>query len=78
MRTTITLEGDVVAALARLEKEEGMSAREAINLAVRAFVAGRTRQVEYTTPTADLGSCLVGSLDDVGESLAFAERDDFR
>jgi len=81
MRTTITLEEDVAAALARLEKQEGLSAKEAVNTALREFVARRSRRPKaapYTTPTVDLGRCLVGSVDDVGEALAHAEGDDFR
>ena len=77
----MTLENDVAAALARLEKQEGISPKEAINSAVREFVAGRARRSRgtvYRTPTVDLGRCLVGSLDDVGEALALGEGDDFR
>ena len=81
MRTTITLESDVAAALARLEKQEGMTAKEAVNTALREFVAKRSRRPKgapYTTPTDDLGKCRFGSLDDVGEALAHGEGDDFR
>jgi hypothetical protein len=81
MRTTVTLEDDVAAALARLEKQEGISPKEAINRAVREFVAGRARRsraASYQTATVDLGKCLVGSIDDVGEALALGEGDDFR
>jgi hypothetical protein len=81
MRTTVTLEDDVAAALARLEKQEGISAKEVINRAVREFVAGRARRSKvsvYRTPEVDLGKCLVGSLDDVGEVLALGEGEDFR
>lgn len=81
MRTTVTLEDDVMAALRRLEKQEGMSAKEAINLALREFVARRSRKpplATYKTNTVDLGKCLVGSVDDVGEALALAEGDDYR
>jgi hypothetical protein len=81
MRTTITLEDDVAAALARLEKEEGMSAKKAVNAALREFVARRARRPKvapYTTPAVDLGKCLLSSLDDVAEALAHAEVDDSR
>lgn len=36
MRTTVTLDDDVVAALRRAERERGISFKEAINSAVRA------------------------------------------
>jgi hypothetical protein len=81
MRTTVTLEDDVAAALARLEKQEGIPPKEAINMAVRAFVAGRTRKSTgpaYRTPEVDLGRCKIGTLDDVGEALALGEGDDAR
>ena len=81
MRTTVTLEDDVAAALARLEKQEGISPKEAINMAVRAFVSARSRKAPasgYQTSVVDLGRCLIGSFDDVGETLAHAEGDDFR
>ena len=81
MRTTVTLEDDVVVALKRLEKREGMSAKEVINVALREFVARRARKrslATYKTKTVDLGKCLVGSVDDVGEALALAEGDNYR
>jgi hypothetical protein len=81
MRTTVTLEEDVAIALARLEKKEGLAPKAVINMAVREFLARRTqkpRRAAYATPTVDLGKCLVGSLDDVGEALALGEGDAFR
>jgi Bacterial antitoxin of type II TA system, VapB len=81
MRTTVTLEDDVAAALARIEKQEGKSAKEIINAAVREFVARRARRrkgAAYRTPAVDLGPSLIGSLDDVGDALAVAEGDDAR
>ena len=41
MRTTVTLDDDVVAALRRVERERGVSFKEALNSAVRAGLAGR-------------------------------------
>lgn len=40
MRTTVTLDDDVVAALRRIERERGISFKEAINSAVRAGLSG--------------------------------------
>jgi metal-responsive CopG/Arc/MetJ family transcriptional regulator len=48
MRTTVTLEDDVAAALARLEKQEGLSPKDVINAAVRSFVAQRSRKRRCT------------------------------
>ena len=39
MRTTVTLDDDVVAALRRVERERGVSFKEALNSAVRAGLA---------------------------------------
>lgn len=81
MRTTVTLEDDVAKALARIAKEEGIPPKEVINSAVREYVGRRRRKptgTGYRTPTVDLGSCLIGSLDDVHEALALAEGDDAR
>jgi metal-responsive CopG/Arc/MetJ family transcriptional regulator len=81
MRTTVTLEDDVAKALARIAREEGRPAKEVINTAVREFIAQRRRKPKgavYATPAVDLGSCLIGSLDDVHEALALAEGDDAR
>ena len=81
MRTTVTLEDDVAKALARIAKDEGISPKEVINTAVREFIGRRRRKPAggtYRTPTVDLGSCLIGSLDDVHEAIALAEGDDAR
>jgi len=39
---------------------------------------GLHHRITYKTPTVDLGTCLIGSLDDVHEALALAEGDDAR
>jgi metal-responsive CopG/Arc/MetJ family transcriptional regulator len=81
MRTTVTLEDDVAKALERIAKDEGLSPKQIINTAVREFVGRRRRKptgTVYKTPTVDLGSCLIGSLDDVHEALALAEGEDAR
>jgi metal-responsive CopG/Arc/MetJ family transcriptional regulator len=81
MRTTVTLEDDVAKALERIAKDEGIPPKEIINTAVREFVGRRRRKpagAAYRTPTVDLGTCLIGSLDDVHEALALAEGDDAR
>ena len=81
MRTTVTLEDDVAKALARIAREDGLPAKEVINTAVREFIGRRRRKPKaavYTTPSVDLGACLIGSLDDVHEAIALAEGDDAR
>jgi metal-responsive CopG/Arc/MetJ family transcriptional regulator len=81
MRTTVTLDDDVAKALVRIAREEGRSPKEIIIAAVRQLVARRRRRPQgaiYKTPTVDLGTCLIGSLDDVQEGLALAEGDNGR
>jgi len=56
MRTTVTLDEDVAAAVKRVAQERGLSFKEALNTAVRTglrsgFSKGRT----YQMPSRDLG-----------------------
>lgn len=83
MRTTLTLDDDVAARIARLQATRKASLKEIVNEALRRGLermdapAGRRRP--YVTRPADLGRFLVpGGLDDVGEALALAEGDAFR
>ena len=82
MRTTLTLDDDVAAALERLRKEREAPFKDLVNQALRHGLAhlrdpGGPDRV-YTTPTESLGGCRLPSLDDVSEALAFAEGEDFR
>ena len=58
MRTTLTLDPDTEALLRRLEKERGMSRKEAVNFAIRAGLGGR-RSHTFRTPTASMGQPVV-------------------
>ena len=82
MRTTLTLDADVAALLRRIQQTHGRSFKAVVNDALRQglrqMAAPSDRAVPYRTPTADLGRCLVGSLDDVAEALAVAEGERFR
>ncbi|MYD98334.1 MAG: DUF2191 domain-containing protein [Gammaproteobacteria bacterium] len=82
MRTTLTLDPDVAAMARRMQRTCGGSFKAVINDALRRglrSMAAPTGRVDaYSTPTVDLGRCLVGSLDDVAEALAFAEGERFR
>ena len=82
MRTTLTLEDDVAALLRRLQKEEELSLKELVNRGLREglprlSVAAEPR-ARYVTGGRDLGTCLVGNLDDLSEVLAVAEGEDFK
>jgi hypothetical protein len=82
MRTTITLDEDVVSLLKRAERDRDSTFKELVNEALRVGLAHldspppKTRA--HVTASESLGGCLLASLDDVSESLALAEGDDFR
>ncbi len=82
MRTTLTLEPDVAAALERIQREAGLTLKGAVNHALRlglqAMEAPEAARAPYRTPSTSLGRCLIGSLDDVAEALAMGEGEDFR
>ena len=55
MRTTVTLDDDVLAVVHRLMKERGVSFKKALNDAIRDGADGRPAPAQFTTATADLG-----------------------
>lgn len=55
MRTTVTLDPDVVAALHRVARERGMSFKAVLNDAVRRGLSGEPAQRRYRTPSRDMG-----------------------
>ena len=72
-----------MAALAdRVQRLRGQSFKaivnEALRSGLRAMATPSEQSAAYRTPAVDLGRCTVGSLDDVAEVLALAEREDFR
>jgi hypothetical protein len=82
VRTTLTLDDDVAALLARVRKERALGLKEAVNQGLRiglpAMNAPPRRRALYRTRSVSLGRCLLGELDDVAEALAAAEGDSFR
>jgi hypothetical protein len=82
MRTTLTLDEDVAALLARVQRARKASLKAIVNEALRqglAQMAAPTRsRPRYESLSFDAGKCLVGSLDDVAEVLAVAEGEAFR
>lgn len=56
MRTTVTLDDDVAAAVKRVAQERGLSFKEALNTAVRAGLrSGPANGRAYRMPSRDLG-----------------------
>lgn len=55
MRTTVTLDPDVVAALQRAARERGTSFKAVLNDAVRRGLSGEPTRRRYRIPTRDMG-----------------------
>ncbi len=55
MRTTITLDPDVVDLLEKASRERGVSFKDAVNTAIRRGLADPAPEVPYVVPTRHLG-----------------------
>ncbi len=82
MRTTLTLDDDVAAALARLRKTRTDTFKELVNQALREGLKqmrtpARSREPFRTRPM-DLGPPLIGSIDNIAEVLAIIEGESFK
>jgi len=73
MRTTLTLDDDVAAALERRREKEKKSFKQVVNETLRRglakHAARRRRPERFATTVHDLGPCLLPSLDNVGDVL---------
>jgi hypothetical protein len=82
MRTTLSLDDDVAVLLDKVRKAKGLSFKQAVNEALRVGLRHLTTRAahhsKFHTGKADLGRCLIGSLDDVSEALAAAEGETFQ
>ncbi len=82
MRTTLTLDEDVAAALERLRKRSDVPYRDLVNDALRRglqqVLAARQPLPPYSTPVTDAGACRIGNLDNIAEVLALAEGEGFK
>jgi hypothetical protein len=82
MRTTLTLDDDVAALLARARQGRRGSLKALVNDALRRGLvqlsAPAPRRRPYRTRSVSLGPCLLGNLDDVAEALAVAEGEAFK
>lgn len=56
MRTTVTLEDDVAAAVARLQSERGLGMSAAINHLVRTGLIAKEPPVPFRQRTSDMGA----------------------
>jgi len=55
VRTTVTLDEDVAASLERIQRERGISFREAVNSTLRAGLEGPRASHKYRLPTFRMG-----------------------
>jgi hypothetical protein len=82
MRTTLTLDDDVAAALEQLRRTRSASFKELVNQALREGLkqmhtrAGR-REV-FQTRAVDLGQLRIPSIDNIAEVLSLAEDEAFK
>jgi len=81
MRTTLSLDDDVAALLARIRQARRAGLKDVVNEALRRglkeMAAPKSRSAPYRTPSVSLGRCLAGSIDDVAEVLAVTEGESF-
>lgn len=83
MRTTLSLDKDVAAALERLRKARKASLKQLVNEALRRGLGQMTSpppppRRPFRTRAVSLGRCLVGNVDNVSEVLSVAEGETFR
>ncbi len=82
MRTTLSLDDDVAAALERLKKKRRQRFKDLVNEALRRGLREMSeppkRGQPFRTRAVALGRCRVASLDNVAEALAVAEGESFR
>jgi hypothetical protein len=82
MRTTLSLDDDVVAALERLRKTHGASlkglANEALRWGLKDMSARPKRRRPFRTQAVALGHLRIGSIANIAEALAIAESEFFK
>jgi hypothetical protein len=83
MRTTLTLDDDVAAALERLRNIRKASLKDLVNEALRRGLkemmrARPKRREPFRTRAVALGRLRIGSLADVADTLAIAEGESFK
>lgn len=82
MRTTLTIDDDVAAALERLRKSHDMSLKAAVNDVLRRGLRDinepKKPRKRFRTRSVNLGGSKIGSLDNIGEVLAILEGETYR
>jgi hypothetical protein len=82
MRTTLTLDDDVAAALLKIQKARKASLKTIVNEALRhglpALTAPPAPKQPFRTTVVNHGGCLFANVDDVAEILAIAEGETYK
>ena len=82
MRTTLTLDDDVAAAIERLRRARDANLKDIVNEVLRkglSDITTRPKQREpYQTQVVDLGRVRMPSIDNINEILAIAEGEAFK
>jgi metal-responsive CopG/Arc/MetJ family transcriptional regulator len=71
MRTTVTLDKDVAAAVKRLRREDGLGVSEALNQIARAGLAQKEARTPFRQRTVKMG--LLVDVSNVAEAIELAE-----
>jgi hypothetical protein len=82
MRTTLTIDDDVAAALERRRRSEGKRLKELVNDVLRRGLAefsaaGKLRK-PFRTRSVSLGPSLIGDIVSISEAIAIAEGEDHK
>jgi ribbon-helix-helix CopG family protein len=82
MRTTLTIDDDVAAALERLRRAEDKSLKDLVNQALRRGLEELNTPPKPRKPvrtrSVSLGRCLIGDIVSISEALAIAEGEDHK
>ena len=82
MRTTLTLDDDVAAAIEQLRRARDASLKDIVNDALRKGLSNLTVRPKQSEPSqtqvVDLGRMRLPSIDNISESLAVAEGEAFK
>ena len=82
MRTTLTLDDDVAAALERLRRSRRIGLKQLVNEALRRGLSdmGKRRgpREPVRTRAVTLGRVRIASIDNIGEALAIVEGESFK
>ena len=82
MRTTLTIDDDVAAALERLRRAEDKSLKEVVNRTLRRGLdqlnTPPKKRKPFRTRSVLLGRCLIGDIVSVSKAIALGEGEDHK